>query len=59
MTTFYRRRRLSGAEKARAAGLALGAGAVVATIVFYLARILLGRDRLPPPGPGADGSAGS
>jgi hypothetical protein len=59
MSTFHYRRRLEPRELAMIAGAAAGAGAGLASVLFYLGRIWLQKVPLkpspaPPRGPGPD-----
>lgn len=49
MSTYYRRRPPRGSESAKAAGIALGVGAAVAAVAYYVARLFIFRDTLPDP----------
>lgn len=59
MSTFHYRKRLDPKELAMVAGAAAGAGAAVASVVFYLGRIWMQKVPLKPEpnglrGPGPD-----
>ena len=56
MTTRYLKLEPGRRENMLAAGIALGAAAGVAAVVFYFGRILISRERVSREAPGVDGA---